>query len=118
MRLHDAAFSGAGRISDVDREVERDGRVVSIAAGAPIELEPGLWKPTSNDSAGSPLVILPDAAEGRLQARPDSRSQQSLTEILPNDRGGDWGWALLVAALLVLCFEGALAAWAGKTYGR
>ena len=60
--------------------------------------------------------MLPARNEGMLRPLPVD-APTNLAQALPQRRGRDWGFALLIAAFLVLLAEGALAARAGRAYG-
>ena len=105
----------AGDPSPITGEVRRDGLVVDLTAGEAILLEPGLWQ-TGPDHRPQDVVVLPARNEGMLRPLPVD-APTNLAQALPQRRGRDWGFALLIAAFLVLLAEGALAARAGRAYG-
>lgn len=104
----------AGAAAPEAAVLRRAGQVETVAAGQPLLLPPGAWQAED----GAPVVVLPNRAEARLDKRPPAGAVRALPEAMPSRAGADWALPLLIAALLVLLAEGALAAWAGRTYGR
>lgn len=94
--------------------LRRAGLVHRLVAGEPLLLPPGAWQ----GEDGTFVVILPSRSEGRLDKRPPPTATTSLAAALPRRAGADWALPLLLGVLLVLLTEGALAAWAGRAYGR
>ena len=84
-----------------------------MKAGETLLLAPGAWT-----SPTGPVVVLANAAEGRLGKDAPTGSVATLAAALPERPGIDWGLPLLIAALLVAVGEGLVAAWAGRAYGR
>ena len=62
------------------------------------------------------MTILPSPEEARLDR--DPRAAATLAEALPTAGGADLGPWLLLLALAIALTEGAVAAWAGRAYGR
>lgn len=108
----------AGAAAPQDAVLSRDGREVSVEAGEPLLLEPGLWQRALADSGTEPLIVLPDPDESRLELPQRSGLLRELDRALPQGRGRDLGWSLLIAALLLALVEAAVAAAAGRAYGR
>lgn len=95
--------------------LSRDGTTSDFAAGEPAHLAPGWWQ---NNEQNSGVVVLPNVGEGALRALSGSEGWTSAAILAPPQRGADWSWWLLLALLALLLGEGAVAAWAGRTYGR
>jgi hypothetical protein len=83
------------------------------AAGAPLLAAPGLWRADGRD-----VVVLPSPTESRIGREVPGGIERSLDKALPQRSGADLGMWLMIAALIVILAEGALAAWAGRMYGR
>jgi len=94
--------------------LRRSGLVHHLAKGDPLLLPPGAWQA----EAGPWVVILPNRGEGRLDKRIPPSAVSELGEALPRHAGADWSLALLISLLIVMLVESALAAWAGRAYGR
>ena len=103
----------AGTPAPAALELTRAGRTVTVAAGAPVLAEPGVWS-----TAAGAVVVLPSRDEGRTDAPAPRDISSDPAAALPGKGGRDLGMFLLLAALAVALGEGALAAWAGRTYGR
>ncbi len=76
--------------------------------------EPGTW--TAAD--GRHVIITPNREEARIDRAAPPGAARDVSEALPARSGADWGVWLLLTAIVVLFLEGALAAWAGRQYGR
>lgn len=94
--------------------LRRAGLMHRLAQGDPLLLPPGAWQ----SEAGPWVVVLPNRSEGRIDKRAPAAAVNNLAEALPRQAGADWAVPLLIAALVVLLMESALAAWAGRAYGR
>lgn len=97
----------AGTWSDAGEERQ-------LAAGQPLRLAPGWWRAT--EPGQRHLLVLPHPGEWRLGPTMVDAAPTELLAALPEDRGADWGQWLLVAVLLMLAVEGAVAAAAGRRY--
>jgi hypothetical protein len=104
----------AGAEAPAAAVLRRAGLVHRLAKGDPLLLPPGAWQAED----GPTVVILPNRSEGRLDKRAPPAASGDLASVLPRRAGADWGLPLLVALLVVLLVESALAAWAGRAYGR
>lgn len=112
-RLHAPRTWHAGEPAPTAAELTRGAHTATVKAGEPLLLAPGAWtSPTGT------VVVLANAAEGRLGKEAPAGSVASLAAALPERPGIDWGLPLLIAALLVAVGEGLVAAWAGRAYGR
>jgi len=94
--------------------LRRAGLVHRLAKNEALLLPPGAWQCED----GPTVVIVPNRNEGHLEKRPPSAAASDLVSSLPRRAGADWGLPLLIALLAILLIEGALAAWAGRAYGR
>lgn len=103
----------AGTVASAALALTRAGREVTISDAAPILLEPGVWT-----SADGPVLVLPSRDEGRTDGAVPPGVASDVGQALPGRGGRELGWWLLLAALAVALIEGALAAWAGRAYGR
>lgn len=95
-----------------DAELSRAGEHLRTRSGQPLLAGPGLWQRTSG-----PVVVLADPAESRLDRPSPPGVTSDLANALPERSGHDLGLVLMLAALVVLLIEGAVAAWAGRRYG-
>ncbi len=102
----------AGQPVPADAALRRDGVAVTATTGAPLIAAPGWW--TTVGEAG--VVVLPNPDEARLGRDPQAAAD--LREALPTGGGADLGPWLLALALIIALTEGAVAAWAGRAYGR
>ena len=112
-RLHAPRTWYAGEPAPSAAELTRGAQTATVVAGEALMLAPGAWtSPTGT------VVVLANAAEGRLGKEAPAGSVANLAAALPARPGIDWGLPLLIAALLVAVGEGLVAAWAGRAYGR
>ena len=116
-RLDRPEFWTAGAAAPQAATLERDGRTLSFTAGQALLLAPGLWQ-RRTEQGPRPVVVLPSPSEGRSGIGLAPEAASSLAEALPARPGRDWGPWLLVLVLAIAAVEGALAAWAGRTYGK
>ncbi len=112
-RLGAPRYWQAGLAAPQAVQLKRGGMAVAVKAGAALLLAPGAW--SSDDG---PVVVLPSISEGQLEKAPAVGTVLTLEAALPSHPGLDWGLPLAVAALLIALTEGAVAAWAGRAYGR
>lgn len=103
----------AGMASPDGLRLERAGRVLAPRAGQPLTAEPGLWS-----SDGRSCVVWPSTEEAGIGRPAPPEATRSLSAALPSRGGIDAGWLAALLAFVILLGEGALAAWAGRTYGR
>lgn len=87
----------------------RDGRALALAAGDVLMAAPGLWQ-----SPTGPVVVLPNRDEARTDRQPPAGAVTTADAALPHRPGRDWGLPLIIAMVLLLLIEGAVAAWAGR----
>lgn len=113
-RLQAPRLWEAGSESPEAVVLRRAGLVHHLAKGDALLLPPGAW----HCEDGATVVIVPNRSEGRLDKRPPSAAAADLVSSLPRRAGADWSMPLLIALLAILLIEGALAAWAGRAYGR
>ncbi|TVR14261.1 MAG: hypothetical protein EA401_04870 [Planctomycetota bacterium] len=121
MQVRQPALLESGTRSDVDLDLERDGNQERIAQGTVAQLQPGYWRYVNGESDAADrvgVVVTPNRQEGVLRMLPEAADWNQLDVVFSDDRGRDWGWALLLVLLLVLMTEGLFAAWAGRAYGR
>ena len=102
----------SGALAPEDAELNRAGDRLRTRAGQPLFAGPGLWQRSTG-----PVVVLADPAESRLDRPSPAGVTSDLASALPERSGSDLGLALLLAAVVVLLIEGAVAAWAGRRYG-
>ncbi len=112
-RLHAPRIWYAGEPAPAAAELTRGAQTATVTAGEPLLLAPGAWT-----SPTGPVVVLANAAEGRLGKDAPAGAVKTFAAALPERPGIDWGLPLLIAALLVAVSEGLVAAWAGSAYGR
>ncbi len=117
-RLAQPRLWQAGAPAPMDARLRRSGAAVDVIADAALMAAPGVWQRELDGGETEPVIVVASAAEGRLERRTAPGHAHDAVTALPTPRGADWGLPLLIAAVVVLLIEGALAAWAGKTYGR
>ncbi len=116
-RVHRPVVIEAGSVLGRDRRLRRDGREIAFAAGEPLLVENGLWTEVDAEGGEDDLIVIPNRQEGLLAHVDDAGMTTEADEAIPRDRAESWSWWLFVLLLAILIGEGALAAWAGKTYG-
>ena len=97
-------------------ELQRNGQQVALGEGQAAHLSPGWWSFPDQPERG--FAIVPSAAEGVLRALPESVEWSGMDSFDRADSGADWSWWILLSLLIFLISEGAVASWAGRTYGR
>ena len=112
LTAHPPTVWTAGLPAPADAALRRDGAAVTATRGEPLRAAPGRWTIDGGDG----VTVLPNPAEARLD-RPTGLPAD-LRESLPSGGGADLGPWLLALALILALIEGAVAAWAGRSYGR
>lgn len=115
LQVHQPMLLESGTRSDHDLLLDRDGTQEHVTAGSTAQLQPGYWRQADGERG---LVVTPNREEGRLRMLSEAADWDRMDWLLSDDRGRDWGRALLLVLFLILMVEGMFAAWAGRTYGR